>query len=64
MTQIQPMVNENKIEWEQIYREAGILQKTRRRNIAPLLAFYYPDTTDLSYSPSMQSRNFANTPED
>lgn len=51
MKQIRPMDNENKTEWEQIYREVETLQRTKHRNIVPLLASYYLDTTDSSDRP-------------
>ena len=51
MTQIQPMENGYRIEWKRIYREVGTLQETRYRNIVPLLASYYLDTTDSSDRP-------------
>ena len=45
------MDNENRTEWEQIYREVETLQRMRHRNIIPLLASYYLDTTDSSDRP-------------
>ena len=51
MKQIRPMDNANRIEWEQIYREVETFQRTKHRNIVPLLASYDLDTTDSSDRP-------------
>ena len=51
LKQIRPMDNENRTEWEQIYREVETLQRMRHRNIIPLLASYYLDATDSSDRP-------------
>lgn len=45
------MDNENRTEWEQVYREVETLQRMKHRNIIPLLASYYLDTTDSSERP-------------
>lgn len=42
------MDNEDQLEWEQLYREVETLQRMNHRNIVPLLASYYLDTTDSS----------------
>lgn len=48
MKQARPMNQENRDEWDQLYREVETLQRTRHPNIIPLLASYYLDTTDSS----------------